>query len=68
MSEPEHSQRSGLHAVAEPGGSVNDKFVAAVLGGFRRYHEHFCVPVDTIPAAMPISLRTVTDAAGGNRA
>jgi diacylglycerol O-acyltransferase len=54
-------------AAKSGGGSVNDAFVAAVLGGFRRYHEHFRAPVDTIPVAMPISLRTATDAAGGNR-
>ena len=46
---------------------VNDAFLAAVLGGFRRYHEHFSVPIDTMPVAMPISLRTAADAAGGNR-
>ena len=54
-------------AAKSAGGSVNDAFAAAVLGGFRRYHEHFRVPVDTIPVAMPISLRTATDAVGGNR-
>ena len=54
-------------AAKSAGGSVNDAFLAAVLGGFRRYHEHFSVPIDTMPVAMPISLRTVTDAAGGNR-
>ncbi len=54
-------------AAKSAGGSVNDAFVAAVLGGFRRYHEHFGVPVDTMPVAMPISLRTAEDPAGGNR-
>ena len=54
-------------AARSAGGSVNDAFLASVLGGFRRYHEHFSVPVDTIPVAMPISLRTAADAAGGNR-
>lgn len=54
-------------AARSGGGSVNDAFLAAVLGGFRRYHEHFSVPIDTMPVAMPISLRTVADAAGGNR-
>jgi WS/DGAT/MGAT family acyltransferase len=54
-------------AARSAGGSVNDAFLAAVLGGFRRYHEHFSMPVDTIPVAMPISLRTAADAAGGNR-
>lgn len=54
-------------AAKSAGGSVNDAFLAAVLGGFRRYHEHFSVPIDTMPVAMPISLRTAADAAGGNR-
>ena len=54
-------------AARSAGGSVNDAFLAAVLGGFRRYHEHFSVPVNTMPVAMPISLRTAADGAGGNR-
>jgi WS/DGAT/MGAT family acyltransferase len=49
------------------GGSVNDAFLAALLGGFRRYHEHFGVQVDLMPVALPISLRTADDPAGGNR-
>jgi WS/DGAT/MGAT family acyltransferase len=49
------------------GGSVNDAFLAALLGGFRRYHEHFDVHVDLMPMALPISLRTADDPAGGNR-
>jgi WS/DGAT/MGAT family acyltransferase len=49
------------------GGSVNDAFLAALLGGFRRYHEHFDVHVDFMPMALPISLRTADDPAGGNR-
>jgi WS/DGAT/MGAT family acyltransferase len=54
-------------AAKSAGGSVNDAFLAAVLGGFRRYHEHFGVPIETMPIAMPISLRTAADPAGGNR-
>jgi diacylglycerol O-acyltransferase len=53
-------------AAKQAGGSVNDAFLAAVLGGFRRYHEHFSVDIDTMPVAIPISLRTSADA-GGNR-
>jgi diacylglycerol O-acyltransferase len=49
------------------GGSVNDAFVAAVLGGIRVYHERHGVMVDTIPIAMPVSLRTENDPLGGNR-
>jgi hypothetical protein len=48
-------------------GSLNDAFVAAVLGGLRLYHERHGVMVDTIPVAMPVSLRTDNDPLGGNR-
>ena len=50
------------------GGSVNDGFLAAVLGGFRRYHEALGAPVpETIPIGIPISLRSEDDPHGGNR-
>ena len=50
------------------GGSLNDGFLAAVLGGFRRYHEHFGVTdVERLPIGIPISLRTQDDPQGGNR-
>jgi hypothetical protein len=50
------------------GGSVNDGFLAAVLGGFRRYHEALGVAVpETMPIGIPISLRSEDDPQGGNR-
>jgi diacylglycerol O-acyltransferase / wax synthase len=49
------------------GGSVNDAFLAGLLGAFRRYHEHHGVPVDLMPIGIPVSLRTSDDPAGGNR-
>lgn len=49
------------------GGSLNDAFLAAVLGGYRRYHEEFGAPIDRIPIAIPISIRREDDAAGGNQ-
>ncbi len=50
------------------GGSLNDGFLAAVLGGFRRYHEALGAPVPTtIPIGIPISLRNEDDPHGGNR-
>ena len=49
------------------GGSVNDAFVAALLGGLRRYHDVHDVPVDTVPMAMPVSLRKADDPMGGNK-
>ena len=48
-------------------GSVNDAFVAATLGGLRRYHEHHGVRRDRVPMSMPVSVRKAGDPAGGNR-
>ncbi|WP_051341929.1 wax ester/triacylglycerol synthase domain-containing protein [Pseudonocardia spinosispora] len=49
------------------GGSLNDAFMAGLLGGFRLYHEAMGVPVvDAIPTAIPVSIRTSDDAQGGN--
>jgi diacylglycerol O-acyltransferase len=49
------------------GGSVNDAFIAAVLGGMRRYHEHHDALVDVLPIGIPVSLRNDNDPLGGNR-
>src|SRR6202034_3576197 len=49
------------------GGSVNDAFLAALLGGVRRYHEKLSVTVDSIPMAIPVSLRTDADPMGANK-
>jgi len=49
------------------GGSVNDAFLAAILGMFRRYHEHFGQRIEEMPMAIPVSLRTAKDPMGGNR-
>ena len=48
------------------GGSVNDAFVAALLGAFRRYHEAFRVPVAAIPVAIPIALPRPNEPIGSN--
>lgn len=47
-------------------GSINDAYLAALLSGYRRYHEKLGHPVDVIPIGMPISLRSAEDAVGGN--
>ncbi len=39
------------------GGSVNDAYLAALLGAFTRYHEQLDAPVSAIPMAIPISVR-----------
>jgi len=49
------------------GGSVNDAYIAVLLGGLRRYHEHFGVQIDELPMAMPVSVRKVNDPMGGNK-
>jgi WS/DGAT/MGAT family acyltransferase len=49
------------------GGSLNDGFLAAVIGGFRRYHERLGAPAGTLTLGIPISLRTQDDPQGGNR-
>jgi WS/DGAT/MGAT family acyltransferase len=49
------------------GGSLNDAYIAALLGGFRRYHERFGQEIESMPMAMPISLRSGDHPMGGNR-
>jgi diacylglycerol O-acyltransferase len=57
-----------LHKAAKAaGGSINDAYLAGVCGALRRYHEAFGVPVATLPMAVPVSLRSDADPAGGNR-
>jgi len=48
-------------------GSVNDAYIAALLGGLRRYHERHGSPIETLPMAMPVSLRRGDDPMGGNK-
>jgi WS/DGAT/MGAT family acyltransferase len=49
------------------GGSVNDAFLAGILGAFRLFHEHAGVHVDYVPMAIPVSLRSADDPLGGNK-
>jgi len=49
------------------GGSLNDAYIAALLGGFRRYHQAMGRPVGEIPMAMPVSMRAGDNPMGGNR-
>lgn len=52
------------------GGSLNDAFVSALLGAFRRYHEQLSAPLPaqaTMPISVPVSIRRDTDGGGGNR-
>ncbi len=57
-----------LRAAAKTvGASVNDAYLAALCGGLGRYHEVLGVPVEALPLALPVSLRTGDDPASGNR-
>lgn len=49
------------------GGSVNDAFLAGLLGGVRRYHEKLSLSADVMPVAIPVSLRTDADPMGANK-
>jgi WS/DGAT/MGAT family acyltransferase len=49
------------------GASVNDAYLSALCGALRRYHETLRVPIETLPMAVPVSLRTSDDPTGGNR-
>ena len=48
-------------------GSVNDAYIAALLGGLRRYHERHGVELDDLPMAMPVRLPRGDDPMGGNK-
>lgn len=47
--------------------SINDLFLAGLIGGFRLYHERLGVAIKQMPIGFPISLRTDADAMGGNK-
>ncbi|MEA2147642.1 MAG: diacylglycerol O-acyltransferase / wax synthase [Solirubrobacteraceae bacterium] len=49
------------------GGTVNDVFVSALVGGMRRYHEHHGIELGALTLALPISLRKDEDPPGSNR-
>jgi len=44
-------------AARRAGGRLNDAFVAAAIGGLRRYHDHHLVDVSELRMTMPISTR-----------
>ncbi len=48
-------------------GTLNDAFVAAMLGGIARYHAHHDAPVTELRMTMPINIRTdETEGVAGN--
>jgi WS/DGAT/MGAT family acyltransferase len=57
-----------LAAAAEAArGSVNDAYLAALLGGMRRYHERHGVELDEMSMTMPVSLHKSDDPMGGSK-
>jgi diacylglycerol O-acyltransferase / wax synthase len=59
---------SDLHKAAKAaGGSINDAYLAGVCGALRLYHHAKGVPIQTLPMAVPVNLRSEADPAGGNR-
>lgn len=54
-------------AARAAGGSLNDVFLAGLIGGFRRYHEEMGVEMRQMPIGFPISLRKEGDPPGGNK-
>lgn len=57
-----------LHRASKAaGGSINDAYLAGLCGALRLYHQAKGVPVDTLPMAVPVNLRSDDDPAGGNR-
>jgi len=53
-------------AAKRVGGSLNDAFLAAVVGGVQRYHRLHGVEPDALRMVMPINLRGEGTALGGN--
>jgi diacylglycerol O-acyltransferase / wax synthase len=49
------------------GGTLNDAFVAAVVGGMQRYHQRHGPAPDDLRMTMPINVRKEGTALGGNR-
>lgn len=59
---------SDLHQAAKAaGGSINDAYLAGLCGALRHYHDAKGLPIDTLPMAVPVNLRSDDDPAGGNR-
>lgn len=61
---PFEDLRDAGHAA---GGSVNDAFLSAVVGGLAEYHRHHSAPLRELRFTMPINVRHDGDPLGGNR-
>jgi WS/DGAT/MGAT family acyltransferase len=49
------------------GGTINDAYVAGIIGGLRIYHEKHGADIGDITINMPVSMRKAEDPHGGNR-
>jgi diacylglycerol O-acyltransferase len=49
------------------GGTANDAYLSAVIGGLAAYHAHHAVAVDRLRVTMPVSVRNGADPIAGNR-
>jgi diacylglycerol O-acyltransferase len=59
---------AGLKEAANAAGcTVNDAYLAGLLGGFRRYHEKLGAKVTDVPMALPINVRGTVAGVGGNQ-
>ena len=54
-------------AARSTGATLNDAYVAALLGGIHAYHRAREVELETLPISMPVSVRDPDDPSGGNR-
>ncbi|MEU4804915.1 wax ester/triacylglycerol synthase domain-containing protein [Actinosynnema sp. NPDC023587] len=60
--------RQAFRAAGRAGdGTLNDVFVAGLVGGFERYHHRFGVDLPAVPLLIPISVRGRDDLPAGNR-
>jgi hypothetical protein len=53
-------------AAKAAGGTLNDAFVSALLGGLRRYCAANGEDLGDVPISMPVAMRTADNATGGN--
>jgi len=61
-------QFADLRAAAKAaGGTINDAFLASLLGAFRMYHAKLGYSIKEMPIAIPISVRRDDDEEGGNK-
>jgi len=54
-------------AAVGAGATINDVFVAAVIGGVQRYHRHHGVALHQLRVLMPVSVRAQDDPVATNR-